>query len=101
MDWKDLRRRVQKEELRFTILMIVIFFVALAGEILVKNGKTLIYVLDFDSVSLVIIQIQATVQTLSIALLALVTGRSADSYMGVNYNDFSLIFGLAFLNRRE
>lgn len=88
MDWSDLKEKIKNEERAFVVGMGVLIFLAAVIELLVQTHNLIIPVSDYDSVSLVIIQIQATVQTLSIALLALVSGRISESYMGINYNDF-------------
>lgn len=50
----------------------------------------LIIIEDIESFSLAILQIQATVGTLIIAIIALITGNISDSYMGVSISDFYL-----------
>ncbi len=56
----------------------------------VKKPNVMIVVKDIDSFSLTILQIQASVGTLIIAIIALITGNISDSYMGVSISDFYL-----------
>ena len=88
MDWKEIRRKVKREEKIFVFIILGIIIVSIIDEVIAKSGYAFLFVLNYESVSLVVIQIQATVQTLSIALLALVSGKSDDSYLGMNYNYF-------------
>lgn len=109
MDWKNLKKKIKKEEQAYVYVILAITIVSIIDEVIVKNGHAILYVLNYDAVSLVVIQIQATVQTLSIALLALISGKSDDSYMGINHNHFmfnirpciftqkKIIYGLIFL----
>ena len=43
-----------------------------------------------DTVSGIFIQVDATILTLTIALIALITGFLSDSYMGISYSDYFL-----------
>lgn len=88
MQWKDIKERIKKEEKVFIVAMGILLSLAIIDEIIVKLGGAKLFVLNYDAVSLVIIQIQATVQTLSIALLALASGKMNKSYMGIGYNNF-------------
>ena len=88
VDWKEIRRKVKREEKIFVFIILGIIIVSIIDEVIAKSGYAFLFVLNYESVSLVVIQIQATVQTLSIALLALVSGKSDDSYLGMNYNYF-------------
>ena len=81
MDWKEIRRKVKREEKIFVFIILGIIIVSIIDEVIAKSGYAFLFVLNYESVSLVVIQIQATVQTLSIALLALVSGKS-DEYYG-------------------
>ena len=88
MQWKDIKEKIKKEEKVFIVAMGILLSLAIIDEIIVKLGGAKLFVLNYDAVSLVIIQIQATVQTLSIALLALASGKMNKSYMGIDYNNF-------------
>lgn len=57
--------------------------------VLVRRNA-LIIIEDIESFSLTILQIQATVGTLIIAIIALITGNISDSHMGVSVSDFYL-----------
>lgn len=57
--------------------------------VLLKNN-VLIIINDIESFSLTILQIQATVGTLIVAIIALIAGNISDSYMGVSVSDFYL-----------
>lgn len=88
MKWRDIKRKNLKEESCFAITIVMILLSATIDEIFVLFWGPKIFVLDYATVSLIAIQIQATIQTLSIALLALASGKMDESYMGINYNDF-------------
>lgn len=73
---------------------IAIFFIcilaAVIGDCLNRHDHPILYVENLDGVSLVILQIQGTIDTLSIAVLSLLGGRISESYMGIPLVDFSL-----------
>lgn len=88
MKWHDIKKNNLKKEMGYVILMAIVILIGVVDEIIIHVWFPRLFVLEYDSVSLVVIQIQATVQTLSIALLALASGKLNESYMGVDYNDF-------------
>lgn len=62
---------------------IILFIVGIASDCLVGHGNVLHEVTDINTFSLTLLQIQASVSTLSIALVALISGNITESYMGV------------------
>lgn len=88
MDWKKLSEQQKTSERVAIGAIVVCIIVSVLGEVLVSKGVIFFRVLNLDSVSLAIIQIQATIQTLSIALLALTAGYSTSTFMGINFNRY-------------
>lgn len=86
--WIKIQKERAKKEIKYIFCAVIILFVAIIGEIIPRMWKTWFPIRNYDSISLVIIQIQATVQTLSIALLALASAQITESCYGINYNDF-------------
>lgn len=90
-EWNRIRKQNRKLECLGLLIMAICLF--LGGwcdwNVLVKDN-VLIVVKDIDSFSLTILQIQASVGTLIIAIIALITGNISDSYMGVSISDFYL-----------
>ena len=71
MDWLQLRKQRRNEESRCLAVMCVLLLGAAAIDAYVRLKGPIWSVDNYDGISLVVIQIQATIQTLSIALLAL------------------------------
>lgn len=88
MDWKELSKKHFASECTTLSAIVICCVVSIIGELCAANNRILLEIPNYDSISLVIIQIQATVQTLSIALLALASGYAADSHMGIHYNRY-------------
>ena len=88
MDWKELSKKHFASECWALSAIVTCCVVSIIGELCAANNRILLEVPNYDSISLVIIQIQATIQTLSIALLALASGYAADSHMGIHYNRY-------------
>ncbi len=59
-------------------------------DICVKYGIVFYRVIALNDFSMVILQIQASVGTLTIAIIALISGSITDSYMGVSISDYFL-----------
>ena len=87
-EWNRMRK--QNRNLESMILIIIAACFLLGGwcdwNALVKE-KAWIFINDIDAFSLTILQIQASMATLIIAIIALITGNISDSYMGVSVSD--------------
>lgn len=90
-EWKKIRTHYIKVELLGMATMALCFGIGVWCDwnVIVKNN-VLIAVEDIDAFSLTILQIQASVGTLVIAIIALITGNITDSYMGISISDFYL-----------
>lgn len=90
-EWNRIRKQNKKLECLGLLIMAICLLVGSGCDwsVLVKDN-VLIVVNDIDSFSLTILQIQASVGTLIIAIIALITGNISDSYMGVSISDFYL-----------
>ena len=90
-EWKKIRKRYLLIEIVGIMGIIVCFIVGsfLDWSVLVRKD-ILIGIKDIESFSLTILQIQAAVGTLIIAIIALIAGNISDSYMGVSVSDFYL-----------
>lgn len=89
--WEKIQVHNMIVELLGIIAMIVCVVIGSLCDwnVIVKNN-ILIVVNDIDSFSLTILQIQASIGTLVIAIIALITGNISDSYMGISISDFYL-----------
>lgn len=88
MDWLQLRKQRRNEESRCLAVMCVLLLGAAAIDAYVRLKGPIWSVDNYDGISLVVIQIQATIQTLSIALLALISSHTTDSIFGISAIDF-------------
>lgn len=90
-EWKKIQRKYCISE-SIGIIALILFCclgIYLDWNVLVKNNIC-IYVNEIESYALTILQIQAAIGTLIIAIIALITGNISDSYMGVSLSDFYL-----------
>lgn len=89
--WNKIRRKYIAIEIIGMIGMVLCFIIGIILDWnVIVNDNILIQVDDMESFSLTILQIQATVGTLIVAIIALITGNISDSYMGVSVSDFYL-----------
>ena len=99
--WKEKRISVLKNEILGIGAIIVFIFIGLCCE-LSSNSilGTICSGIDNDF-GLVILQIQATVDTLTIAIIALISGSVSESNMGISFSDYYLnIRPLIFKQKR-
>lgn len=89
--WKKIRRKYKMLELLgiMGIAVCVVIGAICDWNVLVCKN-ILIEIDDIESFSLSIIEVQATIGTLIIAIIALITGNISDSYMGVPIGGFYL-----------
>ena len=99
MDWSLQRQKRRKTEGLLLLVLCAFLMVAAVIDCCVRIKGPKWTVNNDDGISLVIIQIQATIQTLSIALLALVSSHTADSIFGVSAIDFQFRIALPFFPR--
>lgn len=87
-------------EITGIILMIILPLIGVIADIKVANGFVLHFIDDINSFSLTLLQIQASVGTLTIALVALISGNISDSYMGISVSDYYLNLRPAVLKQK-
>lgn len=90
LTWKDIWEKQKRIEILGISIMAIILTIGIIAEALVCKHIVIWQVLNLDTVSLIILQIQATIDTLTIALLSLIGSRMDNSYMGINWNDYQL-----------
>lgn len=88
--WNKLRKKHVIKESIGAIIMLGSFVLGVLFDAQVSKGIIWHYVTDINSFSLTLLQIQAAVATLTIALVALISGSISDSYMGVAISDYYL-----------
>ena len=88
--WKSIKNRQIKFEARWIAFFVICILLGSIGDCLNKCGHPIFCIKNLDGVSLVILQIQGTIDTLSIAVLSLLGGRISESYLGIPLIDFAL-----------
>lgn len=90
-------KRIKKEELPFSIAeviairsMIIIAVVGVVAEIVFHGILCTDSSEDLNGFSQTILQIQSSISTLSVALIALIVGNINDTYMGISYTNYYL-----------
>ena len=99
--WEIVVNERKNKEGQHCLLMLVIMLIGILIEIATKSERNIFYVLNFDEVSLVLIQVQATLFTLTIALVALLSGRITNEFLGVKYNNFILNIKPCYLTQKR
>ena len=90
-EWKRIQKVYNTRELIGIIGMIMFIIIgAICDWNVLVEKNILIQIDDIESLSLTILQIQATVGTLIFTIIALITGNISDSCMGVSISDFYL-----------
>ena len=70
------------------IILIVLWGVF--DEILLRKGLSLFFIRHFETVSLSLIQVEAVLLGLTISIIALLTGKIDNSFLGIGYTDYLL-----------
>jgi hypothetical protein len=83
-DWEKTRNNYIIIEKVAIILGCGCFFLGVLFDVLVSKGIVFHWVEDLSGYSSVLLQIQATMSTLTIAIIALISGNVSDAYMGVS-----------------
>ena len=88
IEWDKERKRIVF--LEFIALAIMAGIILFGGvcDICVSKGIVLLEVDNISDISLTLLQIQATVTTLSITIITLLSGNISESYMGVSISKF-------------
>lgn len=99
--WKEKRIRALKNEILSIGIIIVFIFIGLCCELGSNSILGMICSEINIDFGLVILQIQATVDTLTIAIIALISGSVSESNMGISFSDYYLnIRPLIFKQKR-
>lgn len=88
--WNYLRKKYRIMEYIAIAVITICVVVGIISDICVSNGHVWHGIKDIDAFSLTLLQIQAGISTLTIALVALISGNISDEYMGVSISDYYL-----------
>lgn len=94
MTWPKIKSKSKRYEIRWLCLIVAILTFGIVDEIYghfaAIHNWPLFIVDDYDSVSSMVISIQATVATLVITVLSLMTNKMEKAILGVSVNNFLL-----------
>ena len=90
MTWQDIQNNIKKRERHWLVFILIILFFGIGDELFARIFHSVFFILYFDSVSLTILSIEATVSTLVITILSLMANKMDAAYKGVSINDFLL-----------
>ncbi|WP_044936633.1 hypothetical protein [Pseudobutyrivibrio sp. LB2011] len=90
MNWKKRRKKVVIVESIIIVFVSILFVVGIVCDYLVSRGIVFHIVTDFNDISLVLLQIQATITTITLSIIALLSGAINTSYYGVPVSMFYL-----------
>ena len=83
MSWNACKRKARTVEISAIIMIISIIVEGIISDCLVSKGVVFVYVNNINGLSLTLLQIQAAITTLTITIIALLSGSISDSYMGI------------------
>jgi len=89
-EWQKSRKSYIVTEILCIVACVVCVVVGIVCDICVSKGIVWHWVESLNEYSMVLLQIQASVGTLTIAIIALISGNITDSYMGVSISDYFL-----------
>ncbi len=89
-DWEKERRDIIIREIIYAAVMLAIIIVGIICDVCVSHGLVFLEVINMDGFSLTLLQLQVTMTTLSIAIIALLSGTISESYMGISISKFFL-----------
>ncbi len=98
--WEKARSNYKRLEAICIGIGIMCIIIGIACDILVANDIVFWVVDSLPDFSLVLLQIQATIGTLTIAIIALISGNISDSYMGTSVSDYYLNIRPKFLKQK-
>lgn len=90
MDWINQRKKIRNTEITVIMVSLIIILFGFMCEYLVSKGCVFLVVPNLNDVSLVLLQIQATIMTLTLTVIALLSGNISDSHMGISISAFFL-----------
>ena len=90
MDWDLYRKKIQYKEILVIIFAVLMAVSGVIFDFLVARGCIFLEVNDLNEVSLVLLQIQATITTLTLTIIALLSGNISDFYMGISISAYFL-----------
>ena len=88
--WEVNRKSIKRAEISVIIFVSIIVVFGIISDILVSNNIVWVFVENFESYILSLLGIQATIATLTIALVALISNNISESHMGVSVSDYYL-----------
>ncbi len=86
--WNNTRKKYIQIETSIIFFVGLIIIYGLFCDVLASIGIAIIVVHNLNGLSLTMLQIQATLTTLVIAVVALLTGSISDSYMGISISSY-------------
>lgn len=98
--WEKARSNYKRLEAICIGIGIMCIIIGIACDILVANDIVFWVVDSLPDFSLALLQIQATIGTLTIAIIALISGNISDSYMGTSVSDYYLNIRPKFLKQK-
>lgn len=100
MTWKEIKEKTKRTERIYIAILALILALGIVDELFLHLHGALLEIYNFDSVCLTLLSIQATVSTLVITILSLMTNKMDTSYMGVSINDFLLNIKPTFFKQK-
>lgn len=88
--WNRCRKKSLSFEIGFVIVAFIITIIGILFDVLVQKSVFSFPVENFNGYILSILGIQSTISTLSIALIALISGNVSEIYMGVSVSNYYL-----------
>lgn len=89
MDWKQNKKKIICNEIGIIIVLVIIILLGITINIFANNGLFL-KTENMENISSVLLQIQGTLITITIAVVAILSGVINESYMGISISSYYL-----------
>lgn len=89
-EWIKKKNKIKNIEISIIISLVIIMISGIIIEIISNRSMTSDANEKLNEISLVLLQIQSTLTTLTIAIIALLSGSISESYMGVSVSSYYL-----------
>lgn len=88
--WKEYLKKSKKKEMSLIKIALILIFLGIIADYYVKNNHVIFVIEDIEAISLTLLQIQSGISTLTLSIIALLSGFINDSYLGISISEFFL-----------
>lgn len=99
--WEEYRKIIKSKEIAVIVFAVLTMIFGIICDCLVSRGYVFLEVDKLNEASLTLLQIQASITTLTLTIIALLSGNISDSYMGISISSYYLEIRPVILKQRR